>query len=170
MTNRIDIIAPATISLLGSVVVAPLSLPLSVVDPSGGVISVTIIAGNAGSWLTASSAGGATVSSAGSTVSISGGLAQVNAALASLQDSGTGLDTLHVIASDPALLSAVSDIAVFGVPAAGAAFVAPPTRLSLASYVVSPISGLVLANPAATALAAAGQGASQFIAITLSAA
>lgn len=170
MTNRIDIIAPATISLLGSVVVAPLSLPLSVVDPSGGVICVTIIAGNAGSWLTASSAGGATVSSAGSTLSISGGLAQVNAALASLQDSGTGLDTLQIIASDPALLSAVSDIAVFGVPAAGAAFVAPPTRLSLASYVVSPISGLVLANPAATALAAAGQGTSQFMAITLSAA
>lgn len=170
MTNRIDIIAPATMALLGSLASATDPAPLSLVDPSGDVISVTIIAGNSAARLSASSAAGATVSSAGSTLNITGSLVQVNAALASLQDGETAPDTLQIIVSDPALLSAATDVAVNVIPAAGAAFVAPPASLTLASYAVDPISGLLLANPAASALAAAGQGGSESLAVTLSAA
>ncbi|MDE8348049.1 MAG: Hint domain-containing protein [Acidocella sp.] len=170
MTNRIDIIAPATVALLGSVTSTSDPAPLSLLDSSGGIISVTIIAGNSAARLSASSASGATISSVANTLSIAGSLAQVNAALASLQDRETVPDTLLIIANDPALLSATTDIAVNVIPAVGAAFVAPPTSMNLVSYTVDPISGLVLANPAASALAAAGQGNSESLAVTLSAA
>lgn len=167
MTTRIDIIAPASISLLGSIVAAP-GPPITLVDGAGGVVSVTVSAGNAAARLGASAAGGAAVSSNANTLSISGTAAQVNAALASLSLSDTGADVLSLSASSAGVLSAVSAIAVTEIPTAGPVFVAPPGSFAIAPYSITNIAGLVLADPAATALAAAGLGGSETMAVTVS--
>lgn len=147
---------------------AATGLPVTVVDAAGGVVSVTLTAGNAAARLVASAASGAAVSAAGNTLSISGSVAQVNAALASLRVSDTGGDVVSIAASGAGVLGAVSAIALREMPAAGPAFVAPPGSFAIAPYSITNIAGLVLADPAAAGLAAVGLGGSEAMAVTLS--
>ncbi|HQT64505.1 MAG TPA: Hint domain-containing protein [Acidocella sp.] len=170
MTTRIDILAPATITLLGSLANAVDSAPFSLSDQSGGIITVTLFAGNKAALLSASSAAGATISSSAGQLSITGNLAQVNAALSSLMLTDTGPDTLAISVADQAGLTAATNIAVNVISTAGPAFVAPPARLTISSYQPTLLAGLVLADPAAAALATAGCGTSETMQVSLSAA
>ncbi len=165
-----DIIAPSTIALLGGTISALDPAALTLADASGGVMSVTLSAGNVGAHLTANAASGASISSVGAQLSISGSLAQVNAALASLAITDTGPDTVSITASDQAGLVGHTDIAINLIPSIGPAFSAPPATLSVASYQVTALAGLVLGDPAATALAAIGMGGSETLQVSLSAA
>jgi hypothetical protein len=170
VTARIDIIAPASISLLGSLVATPDPAALSVVDAAGGTVVMMITAGNAAARLSASGAAGAAVSSNANTLTLSGSVGQVNAALASLEVSDAGADVLMISASGAGVAAASTDIAVTEIPAAGPAFAAPPASFAMSPYSVTSIGGLVLADPAAVALAAAGLGRLETMAVTLSAA
>ncbi len=172
MTFRIDIVSPATLTVIGGESSLETLPPggISVSDTLTGTISVTLAAGNSGAAFSASSAGGATVSSSANSIVITGLQAQVNAALASLTVSeppGPGADTIAVTAIDTADLITRTAIAVDIGAATGPAFAAPPSTIALNAWSLTTISGLVLGDPAATALAAAGLGTSETIVITL---
>ncbi len=169
MTSRIDIIAPATISLLGSLVESADPVALAVSDPAGATLTLTIIAGNAGAALSASATAGAIVASNANTLTISGTAVQVNAALASLEISDNAADTLKLTATGAGLLGAATDIAVNLIPTTGPAFAAPPASFAMSPYIINNIGVLVLGDPAATALTAAGLGHMETMAVTLSA-
>jgi hypothetical protein len=172
--NRIDVTAPATITVLaGSSIVSS----LGVLPPGGisignaaGTIAVTLTAANAGAGLSASGLGGATVSGSGGTLTLAGTQAQVNAALATLEISesaSSGTDTILLAATGASILAAQTAIAVNIAPAGGPAFVAPPATLSLHPDTLMPITGLLIGDPGAAALNAAGLGAEQTLALTL---
>jgi len=170
VTLRIDIVAPATITVLPDGQSSLESVPpggISLTDPTNGTIAVTITAGNAAAEFSASSASGATVSSNGSIITIVGLQAQVNAALASLTIADPANDTITVTAIDTAALLTSTEIAV-NAAATGLGFAAPPASITLSPYSLTTIGGLVLGDPEATALAAAGLGTSEILAITLS--
>ncbi len=168
MTNRLDIIAPATISLLGSLVESPDPVALSIANAGSGTVTVTLTAGNTAARLTASGAAGAVVASAANTVTVSGTAAQVNAALASLQISDPAADVLTISASGAGLLGASADVVLGNIPTAGPAFAAPPASFAIAPYTISSFAGLVLGDPAASSLAAVGLGRAESLAVTLS--
>jgi hypothetical protein len=166
---RIDIVAPATITVLPDGQSSLESLPpggISVTDPTNGTIAVTITAGNAGAEFSASSASGASISTDGSIITIIGLQAQVNAALASLTIADPASDTVTITAIDMAELLTSTEIAV-SAAAAGLGFTAPASA-TLSPDSLTSISGLALADPQAAALTAAGLGTSETIAITLS--
>jgi hypothetical protein len=173
VTNRIDIIAPATISVLPGETSSLDSLPpggISITDPNSATITVTLSAMDYGAAFSASSAGGATVSSSGATITITGLQAQVNAALASLTfNEGTASppDTISITATDTTGFSSATDIAVTVASLIGPAFAAPPVTVSLSAYSLTTIGGLVLGDPQATALVAAGLGNTETMALTL---
>lgn len=170
MTSRIDISAPATINLLGTLEAALPPGTISLSDPANGTITVTIAAANAGAALSASSAGGAMISSNGNIAIITGVQSQVNAALASLEitePAKATTDTIIISATDPAALPGQTAIAVNIASTVGPAFAAPPATMSLGAYSLSALSGLVLGDPQATALAAGGLGTSETLQITL---
>ncbi len=178
VTSRIDILAPATIGVLaGTGTVSSLGeLPpeFAVTDPNtNGTITVTLIASNAATVLSAGSAGGATVSSSGNTVAITGDAAQVNAALATLEiteAASATSDIITVTASDPQALPAHTAIAVRVTPDTGPAFANPPGIVTLHANAVSALPGLVIGDPQVTALNQAGQGTQESMAVTLAAA
>ncbi len=174
MPNRIDVTAPATITVLaGSSIVSSLgALPPGgiTIGNAAGTIAVTLTAANAGAALSASGLGGATISGGGGTLSLTGTQAQVNAALATLEisESATsGTDTILLAASGASIVAARTAIAVTIAQAGGPAFVAPPATLSLHPDTLSPITGLVIGDPGAMALNAAGLGGEQTLALTL---
>jgi len=172
VTFRIDIVAPATITVLGGESSLETLPPggISVSDSLTGTIAVTLAAANSGATFSASSAGGATISSSANTVTITGLQAQVNAALASLAISeiaGPGTDTISVTAIDAADLITSTAIVVDIGAATGPAFVAPPATIALNAYSLTTISGLVLADPQATSLDEAGLGRSETLVVTL---
>ena len=177
MTSRIDVSAPATITVLaGTDTVSSLKiLPpggITVSDPAAGTLTVQLIAANAGAVLS-TSGGGATVTAHGNTLSLTGGVAQVNAALAALlliEPAGASTDTIHVLASDPAALSASTAIAVDVAANGKPGFAAPPTSLALAGNTLSHIAGLDVGDPGASGDALAGDGPAQTLALTLAAA
>ena len=178
VTSRIDVSAPATITVLaGTDTVSSLEiLPpggILVSDPNAaGTLTVQLIAANAGAVLSASG-GGATVTAHGNTLSLTGGVAQVNAALAALlltEPAGASTDTIRVLASDPAALSASTAIAVDVAANGKPGFAAPPTSLALAGNTLSHIAGLDVGDPGASGDALAGDGAAQTLALTLAAA
>ncbi len=171
MTSRIDIAAPATITVLGGETSLE-TLPPGGISISGsltGTISVTLAAANPGAAFSASSASGATISSSANTITITGLQAQVNAALASLtisEPGGPGTDQISVTAIDAADLTSTA-IAVDIAAATFPAFAAPPATIAVDAYSLTTLSGLVLGDPAATALNNAGLGSSETIIITL---
>ncbi len=177
MTSPIDLIAPATITVLPGAQLSSLqALPpgaISIADPFGLAISVTLVAQNTGAAFSASATGGATVASAGNMLVVTGLQAQVNAALASLEVTefaGAPNDIITLTATDTAGLAATTQIAVDVAAATGPAFAAPPASLTLQPYSLTGLAGLVLGDPAATGLAAAGLGAQEVMQITLAAA
>ncbi len=172
MTFRIDIVSPATITVLAGESSLQ-SLPpggISVSDSLTGTISVTLAAGNSAAF-SASAADGATISSNANSIIISGLQAEVNAALASLtisEPAGPGTDAISVTAIDAAGLTSSTAIAVDVGATVGPAFAAPPATIALNAYSLTTISGLVLGDPQATALDLAGLGTSETLVITLS--
>ncbi len=179
VTSSLNIDAPATLTVLGgnaalsSLANAPPG-GIVVSDPaSPGALNVQIIAGNTGAALSASSLGGATVSTNGNTLSLSGTALQVNTALASLEvnePAGLARDVLTLTASDPLALAAQTNIAVDIVPQTGPAFVAPPRIVTIQANTLDTISGMFLSDPIAGGLAAMGLGAQEALTLTLSAA
>lgn len=168
MSVTLQITGPATLSLIEGVdlfsldLVPPGGLELSDTN-AAAVINVTIT-GSVG--LSASSAGGATVTDGSGSLRLIGDLAQVNAALASLQAIGTlpGGSTVSISATDGSA-SAATVLAVETLPDAPPAFVAPPTSLTLAAGIGSPV-GLVLADDPAAALGTMGE-APEHLTVTL---
>ncbi len=176
MTGRIDVIAPATLTVVngGSLISSLQALPpygITVTDPEAGdTLSLTLIAANAKAVRSTAAAGGADVVAQGNTLSLTGTAAQVNAALAGLQlmePANAIADRLTLTASDPAVLAAVTDIAVQLPPAGTAAFASPPANLTVQPNALSPLAGLLLDDPQALGLAAAGQGRRQTLSISL---
>jgi hypothetical protein len=179
MTSRIDMSAPASITVLGgTAAISPLTeLPpgtISLTDPNaGGTVTVRLVTRNAAASLSAGSAGGASVSSNANTLSITGTAAQVNAALATLQiteASGATSDDIIITATDPGALSASTAIAVQVIPDTGPAFASPPSSFTLTPFAVNALPGLVIGDPQLTALDLAGQGGQESLAVTLAAA
>ncbi len=171
-----DIIAPATITVLGGGAGESSlgGLPpygIVVTDPvAGDVVTVTVVAGNGTAVLSASAAGGAALVSNGNTLTVTGYASVVSAALSSLQiaEPANALnDTLIVSATDPALLPGKTAIAVVVTASTGPAFAAPPNFESVRPNAVTAIPGLALGDPAATGLAAMGRGQSEALQITL---
>lgn len=176
MTSRLDISAPATLTVLaGSGTLSSLlTLPpggITVSDPNTtGTLTVQIAAGNAAAALSASGGGGATVSGSGPTLTLSGTAAQVNAALASLEviePATASQDLLTISASDPAALAAQTEVFISVPPLTGPAFVAPPLLVTLQPNALDALPGLLLSDPAANALTAVGQGRSETLSLTL---
>ncbi len=176
MTGRLDIIAPATLTVLaGTAGVSSLgAVPpggITVSDPnSGGMVVVQVIAAQAGAAVSASAAGGATVSSNGATLSVTGSAAQVSAALSSLnvtEVNGVTSDTLSLIASGPGALTDVTAIAVNVAPAAGPAFVNPATLVTIAPGTLDSLPFFFLSDPAAAGLTQAGLGRTEALNLTL---
>ena len=180
MANRIDFIAPATITVLGgdaavSSLSAAAPFGISLTDPDAGdVVTVTVVAGNSGASLSAGSATGVSVSGSGNHLTITGTALAVSAALTSLQVGEPGnvlSDTLVLTASDaagsPAVLPARTAIAVNVMPAGAVSFSAP-VSLAVQPNAVAGLPGLALTDPAAAALAAAWQGRGQTIKVSLS--
>ena len=175
MIARIDVIAPATICIVDGATVSSslLALPpygISVTDPGSGPLSLTLVAANAGAVLSASAAGGAGVVENGNTLGLAGTAAEVNAALASLQllePSGAASDLLSLNIGGAGALAASTDIAVQITPAGIAAFANPPASLDVQPNALTVLPGLILGFPAATALAAAGQGRNEALQLVL---
>ncbi|OYV34458.1 MAG: hypothetical protein B7Z81_10040, partial [Acidocella sp. 20-61-6] len=176
MTNRLDLSAPATLTVLaGSGTLSSLlTLPpggITVSDPNTtGTLTVQIAAGNAAAALSASGVGGATVAGTGPTLTLSGTAAQVNAALSSLEvnePSTVSQDVLMISASDPMALAAQTEVFISVPPQTGPAFVAPPMLVTLQPNAVDALPGLLLSDPAASALTAVGKGQSETLSLTL---
>ena len=175
MTSRLNISAPATLTVLaGNATLSSLEAlaPAIVVsDPvAGGTLTVQISAANSGAVLAVGAASGAVVSGAGNLITLTGSAAQVNAALASLEvtePAGTSADVLRLSATDPAALSAQTDIAVSVAPATGPAFVNPAKIVTLHPGTPTPLPDLLLADPSAAGLAAMGLGKQEALAVTL---
>lgn len=177
MTSRIDVRAPATITVLGGTnsLSSLGALPpggISVNDPANGTLTIQLVAADSGTFLAASGAGGATIGGSGNTLSITGNTAQVNAALATLlitEPSGATTDTIQLSATDPGALPAQTDIAVNVAQNLRPAFVNPPTTINLAPNTISALPGLFAADPGAAGAALAGEGAAQTLVLTLAA-
>lgn len=178
MTSRLNISVPATLTVLGGT--ASLS-SLETVAPGPGItlsgaaatdtIALTIVAGDTAASIGVGSAGGATAVSHLNTLSLTGTEAQVNLALAALQLTepvNAGNDVLSLSATDTAAVAVASAFAVDVVPATGPAFVAPPQSVTLRPNSLSPLSGLLLADPIAAGLAAMGLGGEETLSLTLS--
>jgi hypothetical protein len=175
VTGRIDVIAPATITVVngGTVLSSLAALPpygITVTDPdSGDALTLTVVAANPAT-LSASAAGGAGVVANGNTLVLTGTPVQVNAALASLslqEPANATSDRLALTANDPSVLPANTDIAVRITPAGTLGFAAPPLSLTIQPNALAVLPGLILGDPAASALAAAGQGRDQVLEIVL---
>ncbi len=139
-------------------------------DPGGGTVSVTIVAGNAGATVSASSLGGATVSSHDNTLIVTGIAAQVNAALASLEffePAGVVSDVISLSATEAGEWAGSTAIALQVAPGTGPAFAGPPESLALAAWTLDSLAGLVIGDPALSSLIAAGQGARETLQLTL---
>jgi hypothetical protein len=175
VTSRIDIIAPATITVLPGVTSSLDIIPpdgISITDPNSAPITITLAASNFGAAFSVSSIGGATITGSGATITITGVQAQVNTALASLTIAelpGAPSDTISLNATDGSLRTS-TNIAVNIGGTIGPAFAAPPATISLSPYALTSIPGLVLGDPEVTALNAAGLGHTETLALTLSAA
>jgi hypothetical protein len=166
VTGRIDLFGPATIT-------AGVAPPggIFVQDPGGGTLSVTIVAGNAGATVSASSLGGATVTALNNTLIVTGIAAQVNAALASLEFSepeGVSADVISLSATEAGEWAGSTAIALQVAPGTGPAFAGPPESLALAAWTLDALPGLLIGDPELSALIAAGQGAQETLQLTLS--
>ncbi len=140
-------------------------------DPGGGTMTLTVVAQNAGATVSASSLGGATVSSHNNTLTIIGIAAQVNAALASLEffeSAGADLDVISFSATEAGELAGSTAIALEVASSVGPAFAAPPASLALAAWTLDSMPGLVIGDPELQALVAAGQGGEETLQLTLS--
>jgi hypothetical protein len=174
VTARIDLFGPATITAYPSGASSLGADPpqgIFVQDPGGGTMTVTIIAGNAGATMSASSLGGATVASQGNTLTLIGIAAQVNAALASLEffePAGVSSDFITMNAAEVGEWSGSVGIALQVASTFGPAFAGPPESLALAAWTLDQLPGLVIGDPALSALVAAGQGAEETLQLTLS--
>ncbi len=174
MTNRLEITAPATITVLGG---SPTLSSLGVLPPgiavsgaAAGTVEVQVQAANAGAVLSASGIAGATVSSGGGSLAITGTAAEVNAALASLEITESALastDVLTLTASEAGLLPGQTDIAVDVVPSTGPVFVAPPPLVTIQPDALDTLPFLTLADPVASDLAAMGLGREETLNLTL---
>jgi hypothetical protein len=140
-------------------------------DPGGGTMTLTVVAQNAGAAISASSLGGATVSSDNNTLTIIGIAAQVNAALASLaffEPAGATSDVISLSATEAGEWAGSTAIALVVAPSGGPAFAGPPESLALAAWTLDSLPGLVIGDPALQALVAAGQGGEETLQLTLS--
>lgn len=176
MSGIISIKVPATITAIeGQPTLSSLAgLPygLAVNDPNAGAnITLKLVAANAAAAMSASAPSGATVSANSNTLVISGAQAQVNAALASLQISeaaGTSSDLISLLAADNYGSLASSTLALTLVPQSPPAFVDPTLLVTIAPNQPQLLPDLLLADPAASALAAMGLGAQETLQLTLS--
>lgn len=177
MTSRLTLAAPATLTVLeGNGTLSTLEdIPPGGVILSGAsagaTISLEMISENAGAELSASSFGGATVSSSGATLALTGTTAELNTALASLEilePLGASNDVLELIANSTAALPAQTGIAVNIVPDIGPAFVAPPATLAVRADALNAIPGLFLSDSLANGLALMGLGKAETLTLTLS--
>ncbi len=175
MSSRLNISVPATLTVLGGTAsLSSLESGPGITVSGAGVadtIAVTIVAGDTAASIGVGSAGGASVTSHLNTLSLTGTQAQVNLALASLlltEPANAGSDVLSLSATDTAALAASSGFAVDVVPATGPAFVAPPHSVTLQPDALSPLSGMLLADPIAAGLAGMGLGGEETLSLTLS--
>ena len=175
MTSRLTISVPATLTVLGG------TASLSSLETGPGItlsgagaddtIALTIVAGNAAASLNVAGSGGVSVASHLNTLTLTGTQAQIDLALAGLlvtEPATAGGDVLHLSATDTAAVAAASAFAVDVVPATGPAFVAPPRIVTLQPNALNPLSGLLLADPIASGLAAMGLGDEETLSLTLS--
>ncbi len=175
MTSPITIVTPAGLVVLaGNPTLSSLAAlapgGVSIDDPGGGTLSVTIVAGNAAAWLSASGVAGALVSANGNTLTIQGSAAEVNSALASLELTepvGAGADDLLITASDPLALPAQGGMAVDVISTIGPAMVAPPDLVTIKANSPSALPVLYLSDPIASGLAAMGRGTAETLSVTL---
>lgn len=168
MSGTLQIVGPGEVELIEGVATTSLDLlppgGIAVADSNPAAsVSVTLQSPAA---LSASSAGGATISGVSGNLTISGALAAVNDALANLSISGTapGTTTIAIAASD-GTLGTTATLAVQTVPDAPPAFVAPPSSLALTAGIATPL-GLTLADGAASALGVLG-AAPESLTVTL---
>ena len=176
MSGIISIKLPATITAIeGQPTLSSLAgLPygLAVSDPNAGAnITLELVAANAAAAMSASATSGATVSANNNTLVISGSQAQVNAALSSLQISeaaGAGTDLISLQAADNYGSLASSTLALTLVPESPPAFVDPTLLVTISPNQPQTLPALLLADPAASALAAMGLGAQETLQLTLS--
>ncbi len=174
MTARLDLFAPATITAFAGGVTSLFTEPpggIFVQDPGGGELSLTLTAANAGTSFAASNASGATISTNGNILVISGGAAQVNAALQTLQifePGGVTSDHIALVATEPGELATTTAIAVDIAATTGPAFASPPQILDFAAYSLDDIPSLIIGDPQAQSLIAAGLGAQETMQVTLS--
>jgi hypothetical protein len=174
VTARIDLFAPATITAYASGATSLGTDPpygIFLQDPAGGTVSVTIIAANAAAAFSASSLGGATISSHNNTLTITGIAAQVNAALASLEvfePAGAVSDVISLSATEAGEFVGSTAIDLQVASTFGPAFAGPPASLALAGWTLDQLPGLVIGDPQLQSLIAAGQGAQETLQLTLS--
>jgi hypothetical protein len=174
VTARLDLFAPATITAFSGGVTSLFSQPpdgIFVQDPGTGELSLTLTAANAGTSFAASNASGATISAHGNILVISGGAAQVNAALQTLQifePIGATADNISLVATEPGELATTTAIAVNVALTGGPAFVSPPQILDFAAYSLDFLPNLIIGDPQAQSLIAAGLGAQETMQVTLS--
>jgi hypothetical protein len=176
VTSRLNIAVPATLTVLGgngtlsSLAGLGPGISISGAAPAD-MVTLQLVAGNTAATIGVANAGGATLSAQSNTLSLSGTQAQVNAALSGLEllePADAAPDVLSLSATDTAALAAASALAVDVVPLTGPAFVAPPGSLALQPNTLSPVHGLLLADPIAAGLAAMGLGAEETLSLTLS--
>ncbi len=176
MIARIDLFAPATITTFAGGTNSLDMQPghgISINDPNGGTITVTLVAANSAASLSASSLGGATIAAQGNTLTVTGLASQVNTALRSLdvfEPTGALSDVISLSAAEPGELAASTAIAVDVAATIGPAFATPPASLSLAAWSLDSIPGLVIGDPQLQSLIAAGEGAQETLQLTLAAA
>ncbi len=174
VTARIDLFAPATITVFASGATSLDAEPphaIFVQDPDSGTVTLIIVAADTAASFSASSLGGATVAASNNTLVITGLAAQVNAALQSLEvfePAGATTDTISLTATEPGELAASTAIAVEVASTIGPAFAAPPESLALAAWTLDSIAGLVIGDPEVQSLLAAGEGAAETLQLTLS--
>lgn len=159
MSSSLRIIGPDGIRLLAGTSLTSLDgLPPGGVALSGVPATTSLSATLSGSGLalSASSAGGATISQTGGALTLTGTATEVNAALASLAiadpTAGSTVLTISVTSSGS---SVGTTLPVFSLPDSPPAFIAPPASLALAAGVPQTL-GLTLADDPAAALAGLG--------------
>ncbi len=168
MTSRLDISAPATLTVLGGngALSSLQALPpgIAVADPASGTLSVTLQAANAAAVLSVGTL-------SGNSITLSGSAAQVNTALAGLlvsEPSTAHGDTIAVSASDPLALGAQTEIVVQVASTTGPAFVNPAKIVTLSPNSLTTLPDLLLSDPIAQGLVAMGLGQEETLSLTLS--
>ena len=181
MTSRLTLSVPATLTVLGGNASLSSLAGLTLGGPGPGIslsgagpgdtISLQIMAGNTAASLGLANTSGVTASAQLNTLSLTGTQAQLNLALAGLELTepvGAAGDVLSLSATDTAALAVQSGFTVDVVALTGPAFVAPPKIVTLQTNALTPLSGLLLADPIAAGLAAMGLGKQETLMLSLS--